>query len=152
MNSTWDALLGDDRERLMRQELERTWARLVVASQSSVQRLERARGDVGESLDLLQAVWALHHALDGAVVVGGGALGLVLHAATRGAEVELGHARYLAARAARALAHAQVNAVIASGWVAVALPEGRFLATDAQDGDLKPMMALLLARADRKDT
>ena len=151
MSSAWDALLGDDRERALRDELERTWARLTDASQASVQRLARARDDADESPDLLQAVWTLHHALDGAVVVGGSALCLVLHAATRGGEAELGRARYLAARAAPALARGGVTAVLASGWVAVALRGGRFFATDAQEGDLRTLMVLLLARADRKD-
>lgn len=145
MISTWDALLGDDRERLMRDDLERTWARLIEGSQSSLRRLDRARGGGGEPFELLHAVWALHHALDGAVVVGGSGLGLVLHAATCGTEAEFGRARSLAARASRALRRARVKAVIESDWVAVALPGGRFFATDAQDGELKSLQALMLA-------
>ena len=143
--STWDTLLGNDRERVLRDELERTWGRLVEAARASVARLERARGGSDESLDLLQTVWAVHHALDGGVVVGGSRIGLILHAATRGEDAELLRARHLAARAARVLARSRVMAVLERGWAAVALPEGRFLATDAEDGDLRPLTALLVA-------
>jgi len=144
MRSTWDALLGDDREHALRDDLERTWGRLTEASRASVTRLEHATAD-NESLDSLQTVWALHHALDGRVVVVGGPLGLILHAATKGSAFELAHARLLAARAARALSRSHAIAVIERGWVAVALPAGRSLSVDADAGDLRPLMALLIA-------